>query len=212
MKKIILSAALLFYYCCAVAQAHTVTTEYQKSMQPALEIEVPYAEKTVASSLVEKMEKRGYKGKETKGYITFKGVRLAELGAAEYDLYFKVDRKSRQQKDVSIITLLISSGYEKFVSESDNPELINNAKNILNEQIGASAALDLELQIKEQEDINKKTAKKMDDLMDDSTGLQKKKIKLEQDIVENSKKLELQRTEIEKQKQIFEKLAARRKQ
>ena len=98
------------------------------------------------------------------------------------------------------------------MSESDNPELINNAKNILNEQIGASAALDLELQIKEQEDINKKTAKKMDDLMDDSTGLQKKKIKLEQDIVENSKKLELQRTEIEKQKQIFEKLAARRKQ
>ena len=213
MKKIILSAALLFfYYSCVVAQAHTVTTEYQKSMQPALEIEVPYAEKTVASSLVEKMEKRGYKGKETKGYITFKGVRLVELGAGEYDLYFKVDRKSRQQKDVSIITLLISSGYEKFVSESDNPELINNEKNILNEQIGASAALDLELQIKEQEDINKKTAKKMDDLMDDSTGLQKKKIKLEQDIVENSKKLELQRTEIEKQKQIFEKLAARRKQ
>ena len=67
MKKIILSAALLFfYYSCVVAQAHTVTTEYQKSMQPALEIEVPYAEKTVASSLVEKMEKRGYKGKETK--------------------------------------------------------------------------------------------------------------------------------------------------
>jgi hypothetical protein len=98
------------------------------------------------------------------------------------------------------------------VSESDNPELINNAKSILNGQIEASAAFDLELQIKEQEEINKKANKKLADLMDDSTNLQKKKLKLEQDIVENSKRQEQQRAEIEKQKQIFEKLAARRKQ
>lgn len=212
MKKMIIAASLFFYCTNASAQARTVTTEYQKSMQPAVQVEVPYEEKTVANSLIEKFEKKGYKAKESKGYITFKGVRLSELGSGEYDLYFKVDRKSRQQKDVSTVTLLISSGYEKFVSESDNPDLYNNAKSLLNEHIGASAALDLENQIKEQEEVNKKADRKLADLAEDSTNLQKKKVKLDQDILDNSKKQELQRAEIEKQKQISEKLAARRKQ
>jgi hypothetical protein len=212
MRKIILSAALFFFYCFVSAQAYTVTAEYQKSMQPGLEIEIPYPEKTVSSSLIEKLEKKGYKAKESKGYIIFKGVNLPEIGQGEYDLYFKVDRKSRQQKDASVVTLLISSGQEKFISESDNPEVFGNAKKMLNEHIAVSAAVDLELQIKEQQEVNRKADKKLADLIDDSTSLQKKKIRLEEDIVENSKKRELQRAEIEKQKQIFEKLAARRKQ
>jgi len=212
MKRMFVLICLLLSCTAIFAQAHTTTAEYQKSMQPALEIEVPYAEKTVTRSLIERMENKGYKSKETKGFITFKSVKLPELGADEYDLYFKVDRKSRQQKDVSTVTLLLSSGYDKFISEADNPEVIANAKNILNEHIASSAAMDLELQIKEQQEINKKADSKLSDLISDSTSLQKKKIKLEQEIVENSKKQELQRAEVEKQKQIFDKLAARRKQ
>lgn len=212
MKKIFPAAIMFFFNSYSFSQAHTVTAEYQKSMQPAVQVEVPFEEKTVAGSLIEKFEKKGYKAKESKGYIIFKSVQLPELGSGEYDLYFKVDRKSRQQKDVSTVTLLMSSGYEKFVSESDNPELYNNAKSLLNEHIVASAALDLENQIKEQQEINRKADKKLADLIDDSTSLQKKKLKLEQDIVENSKKQESQRAEVEKQKQIFEKLVARRKQ
>ena len=108
--------------------------------------------------------------------------------------------------------MLISSGYEKFIGESDNPELYENARKFLNQQTSISAAHDLELQIKDQEEVLKKEDKKLTSLVTDSVNLQKKKTKLDLDIEENSKKQELQKAEIEKQKLIFEKLAARRKQ
>ena len=212
MKRVLVLVSLFFCCAGAFAQARTVTTEYQKSMQPAIEVEVPYAEKTVTNSIIERFEKKGYKGKENKGFISFKGVRLPELGSGEYDLYFKVDRKSRQQKDASVLTLLISSGYDKFISESDDPNLIDSAKKMLNGQTDITAAMDLESQIKDQDNANKKAEKKLADLLDDNESMNKKKVKLEKDIEENLKKQEEQRAEIEKQKQIFETLKAKRKQ
>jgi hypothetical protein len=212
MKGFIFLASLFFYSAGTFAQARMVTTQYQKSMQPAIEVEVPYAEKTVNNSLIERFENRGYKSKESKGYLIFKGVKLSDLGPDEYDIYFKVDQKSRKEKETSIITMLISSGYEKFIGESDNPELYENARKFLNQQTSISAAHDLELQIKDQEEVLKKEDKKLASLVTDSVNLQKKKTKLDLDIEENSKKQELQKAEIEKQKLIFEKLAARRKQ
>jgi hypothetical protein len=212
MKRMFVLICLLLSCTVIFAQARTTTAEYQKSMQPALEIEVPYAEKTVSRSLIESMENKGYKSKESKGFITFKSVKLPELGVQEYDLYFKVDRKSRKDKETSILTMLIASGLEKFISESDNPELFENAKKMLSEQTSITAALDLELQIKEQKEILKKEDKKLASLVSDSVSLQKKKVRLEEEIVENAGKRQSQKAAIEKQRQIFEKLAARRKQ
>jgi hypothetical protein len=108
--------------------------------------------------------------------------------------------------------MLIASGLEKFISESDNPELFENAKKMLSEQTSITAALDLELQIKEQKEILKKEDKKLASLVSDSVSLQKKKVRLEEEIVENVGKRQSQKAAIEKQRQIFEKLAARRKQ
>ena len=210
-RKIIILAALLFSGITAFAQAHSVTAEYQKSMEPGLEIEVPYPEKTVYNSIVDRFEKKGYKSKETRGYISFKSVRTEELGSGEYDLYFKVEKRNRD-RDACVVTLLISSGYDKFIAEQDNPALFDKAKKMLNEQTEIAAAHDLELQIAEQDLAVKREDKKMTSLVTDSVNLQKKKTKLDADILDNSKKQELQQAEIDKQKQIYDKLVARRKQ
>lgn len=211
MKKIFLSALVILLSTGAFAQARTITTEYQKNMQPAVETEVPFPEKTVMKSIIDKMEKLGYKGKETKGYTVFKGVRLQELGPDSYDLYFKTDKKAKQ-KDATIVTMLVSSGYEKFLGEADNAELIENAKTFLNKQTATSEAYDLEMQIKDQEEVTKKAEKKLANLVEDGEDLQKKKAKLEKDIEENIKKQADQKAEIEKQQQIFETLKGKRKQ
>ena len=108
--------------------------------------------------------------------------------------------------------MMMSLGYEKIIGESDNPELYDNARKFLNQQTTISDAHDLKLQIKDQEEVLKKEDKKLATLAADSINLQKKKVKLDLDVEENSKKHELQKAEIEKQKLIFEKLAARRKQ
>ncbi len=212
MKKVLLSAAIFFVTATAFAQARTATADYNKAIQPAIEIEIPFEEKTVIKSLVEKMEKRGYKGKESKDYTVFKGVNMSELGTATYDVYFKADKKSRKEKDITILTMLISGGYEKFIGEGDEPGLFNNAKSFLNNHMETAVAYDLELQVKEQEEAVQKATKKYNNSVEDGQDLVKKKEKIEKEIVENTQKQADMKSESEKQLQILETLKAKRKQ
>jgi hypothetical protein len=212
MKKLLLSAAIFFVTATVFAQARTATADYNKTIQPAIEIEVPFEEKTVLKSLVEKMEKKGYKGKESKDYTVFKGVNMSELGSGTYDVYFKTDKKSRKEKDITILTMLISGGYEKFIGEGDEPSLFNNAKSFLNSNMETAVAYDLELQIKEQEEATQKATKKYNNSVEDGQDLVKKKEKIEKEIVENTQKQADTKAESEKQLQILETLKAKRKQ
>ena len=212
MKKSLLLAAITFISIAAVAQARSTTAEYQKINQPAIEIEIPFPEKTVAKSFVDYFEHLGYKGKETKGYYTFKEVRLPKIGSGIYDIYFKTDRKSRREKDNTILTFLVSTGYEKFLSETENDSVINNAKQFLNEQQNNVAAFDLEMQITAQDEITKKEDKRLANLLEDGVNLVKKKEKIESEIQDNIKKKAAQKAELEKQLLIFETLKSKRKQ
>lgn len=212
MKKIFLAATISFFSITGFAQARIATAEYNKTMQPGIEVDVPFEEKTVMKSLVDKLEKKGYRGKENKGYTIFKGVTMSELGPGSYDLYFKTDRKSRKEKDASVLTMLISKGGDTFVGESDDAALYTGAKSFLNSHIVTATAYDLELQIQEQTEITEKANKKYDNLVDDGKDLVKKKEKVEKDIEENLKKQEDQKAEVEKQRQILNTLTGKRRQ
>lgn len=212
MKKSVLLAALILISAASFAQARSVTAEYQKIKQPAIEVEVPFPEKTVVKSFVDYFERLGYKGKETKGYYTFKDVKLPKIRPGLYDIYFKADRKSRREKDNIIFTFLLSNGYEKFLSGAENDTVINNAKQFLNEQQINVASLDLEMQITAQDEIAKKEDKKLANLSADGADLVKKKEKIESDIQENTKKKAAQKAALEKQLLIFETLRGKRKQ
>ena len=212
MKKLFLSLAITVMATASFAQAHLATADYQKTMQPAVENDIPFPEKTVNKAIEDKMQKMGYKGKDNKGYTIYRGVRMAELGPDAYDLYFKTDRKSRKESDNTVVTMMVSSGYDKFIGDSTNGTVIENAKNYLNSLTEMIAAYDLELQIKEQEDATKKADKKLTNLVEDGQNLQKKKARIEKDIEDNIKKQADQKAESEKQRQIFETLKAKRKQ
>ncbi|MBL0356150.1 MAG: hypothetical protein IPP72_04355 [Chitinophagaceae bacterium] len=212
MKKLFLLATILFSAACSFAQARLATADYNKTMQPAVEIEIPFTEKTVMKTIVDNIEKRGYRGKENKGYMVFKGVMMSELGSGTYDLYFKTDRKSRKEKDITILTMMVSSGFEKFIGDTTDSRVIENAKTFLNNQTAAVIAYDLELQVKEQEEITAKSDKKYNNLVEDGQDLLKKKEKLEKEIVENTQKQAEQKAEAEKQRQILETLKGKRKQ
>jgi hypothetical protein len=212
MRKPLLLAAFIFIAIASFGQARSVTAEYQKISQPAMEIEIPFPEKTVVKSFIDYFERLGYKGKETKGYYTFKEVRLPKIGPGIYDIYFKADRKSRREKDNTILTFLLSNGYEKFLSGSENDSVINNAKQFLNEQQNNVAAFDLEMQITAQDEITKKEEKRLANLLEDGVDLVKKKEKIESEIQDNIQKKAAQKAELEKQMLIFETLKNKRKQ
>ncbi len=212
MKKFFLLGIIIAMYATSIAQSRLATADYQKTKQPGIEMDVPFPEKTVSKSIDDYFQKLGYKGKDTKGYLTYKGVRLSQLGTDSYDLYFKTDRKSKKEKDATTVTLMISSGYEKFIGDTTNARLIDSAKSYLNGLTDRVAAFDLDQQIMEQDDAVKKVSKKLTSLTETGQELQKKKNKLENDIANNLKEQASQKTEGEKQLQILQTLRDKRKQ
>lgn len=212
MKKIITSFCLSALSMAAFAQPRLATAEYNKSMQPAVEMDYAFPDKTVLKAMVDKIERKGYRAKEVKGYMVFRGVILDELGPNNYDLYFKAERKSRKEKDASILTMLIASGAEQFIGDSTNARVVANAKSFLERHMADVEAYDLELQIREQEELTVKADKKYNNLLEDHQDLLKKKEKLEKEIEENIARQAEQKAAVEKERQILTNLKAKRKQ
>jgi len=194
------------------AQARLATAEYQKTNQPAVAADIPFPEKMVSKAIEEHLEKLGYRGKDTKGYVTYKGVHLPALGPDSYDLYFKTARKSKKEKDATTVTLMISSGYDKFIGDTTNSQVITNAKNYLDSLTAKVAAYDLEQQISEEDLLAKKSFKKLAGIIDDGQGLQKKKATLDNEIANNLKEEESQKLAANKEQQILQTLMGKRKQ
>jgi hypothetical protein len=211
MKKFLLSLPALCTALLGFAQARYTTTEFQKVMRPAIVADMPFPEKTVSNAIEDKMNKSGYKGKSVKSFTMYSGVHLNELGVGNYDMYYLVDRVSRKDKGNSTVTLMLSKGFDAFVSDSSDASVIESAKNYMNNLRDMVAAYDLEMQITEQEDVIKKADKKYNSLVDDGTDLQKKKRKIEEQIVENTAAQAVQKGEAEKQRQVLETLKAKRK-
>ena len=212
MKNILALAACILTAQLVTAQATTATVEYLKINRQAVVNDIPFPEKTIRDAIDNKMEKMGYKGKESKGYMVYKAVRLQELGSDSYDLYFMADRLSRKNKENSTLTMLVSKGFDNFAADSTDGSLISNAKKYLDSIKIMIAAYDLELQIQAQEDAVAKADKKHTNLVEEGESLEKKRKSIEKDIEDNKKNQADQKTETEKQRQILETLRGKRKQ
>ncbi len=212
MRKPILLFFAMLIYAGSFSQAYTTIAQYQKTQQPAIQIDIPFSTKTVDDAIEDKLSRIGYKGSSSKDYTVYKGTHLPEISKDPYDLYFKTDRKSRDEKDVTVLTLLISSGYQRFIADSNDAQLISNAKQFLNNLIATVTAYDLEQQINDQQLAVKKADKKLGDVVSDGQDLAKKKKKLDQDIADNSQAQTVQQAELARQQQILATLISKRQQ
>lgn len=202
---------MLCVYNYTTAQSTSGQVTYNKISQSAVVNELPFEPNITENAIVGKMKSLGYSPKSSKGFILFKGVKMPELGPDTYDLYFKIDRKSKKEKDRSIVSLLLSKGYDNFTTEASDPALFANAKTFVNSLVEVTAAADLEQQIADQEEMVKKAEKKYNNSVDDGNNLEKKKRQIEQDIQENIKDQATKKGESESQLQILQTLKAKRK-
>jgi hypothetical protein len=196
----------------AQPQATEGTTDFQKTTQPAAIIELPYAENVVEKAIEDYMTRKGSKGSDSKGFKTFRGYKLRDSQDYTSDLYFKIDRKSRKEKDLTVVSLVVGRNGEdvKTRSAPDNSS-IDGAKDLLNDMVASIDAYSLELQIKEQDDAVKKAQKKYDGLVSDQKDYEKKIKNLEDKLDQNKKDQDRQQDEIKKQKDILDALTGKRK-
>nr|WP_294905376.1 hypothetical protein [uncultured Lacibacter sp.] len=211
MKKQIytlLACLLITYFANAQSSGEL---EWQKKKIPATVLEVPYTASVTEDAIRQKFSQMGYSAKESKGVYTYKAVRIPEIMEETFDVLLKVERKSRKEKDESIVYFVVARGGENYVKATDDAVLISKIKQYCLGFIPLAEAQSLEVEIKGQEDKVKATEKKLKDYEDESSSLEKRKKKLEDDIEENKKNIEKQKVEVENQKKALDVLRAKRR-
>lgn len=213
MKKILPLIVLCFFIKYSGAQEITESkVDYQKKEQAALMVELPYPPNVVEDAIKDYLNKRGHKATSAKGYQLFKGTRLDSLSGMDNDVYFKVERKSRKEKDASVVYMFVTKPNEnptqRLTAETSG---LSSARSFLTGLMPSVEAYNLEVDISGQENEIKKAEKKYERLIDDGNDMQKKLKKLQENIEDNKKEVEKQKQEIEKQKGILEAMRGKRK-
>ncbi|HKB43851.1 MAG TPA: hypothetical protein VKC90_05665 [Chitinophagaceae bacterium] len=217
MKNFIFTiSAIALLMATGFAQAYEGSIEYGKQKQQAFIIEYSYSPEAVENAIIQKMERMGYKGKEQKGmfnkdkgFIIFKSAYITDISDKSMDYIIKVEQKSRKEKDASILYLVINKDNENAMKSFDAYD-VNRAKGFLNNLLPDVEAANLELQIKDQEEIVAKAEKKLKNLQSDREDMEKKIKKLQDDIKDNLKDQENTQKDIENQVQALEALKIKR--
>ena len=193
-------------------QAFEATTDFQRTTQPAAVIELPYTQNVVEKAISDYMSRKGLKGSDSKGFTVFRSYKVRESQDYTSDLYFKIERKSRKEKDLTVVSLVVGKTGEDVKARvaPDNSSL-DGAKELLNDMVGPIDAYNLEVQIKDQEDVLKKTQKKFDGMVNDQKDYEKKIKNLQDKLESNKKDQEKQQDELKKQQGILETLKGKRK-
>jgi len=170
------------------AQSYEGKIEYRKTQQPVAVIQLPCPRTAVEDGLTEYMARKGAKGAGMKNFTVFRSVRMNDGDTVLTDLYFTAETKSRQEKDLTLLTLLpVKKNQDILTRSPEDNGLMPWARSFLDSLAPALEAYSLHLRVKEQEALLQKARKKMDGLIDDQTDLEKKIRRLEADLEENKK-------------------------
>jgi len=186
--------------------------EWQGKKVPAIAIDVYQNETVTEEAIKEYFEKMGYNAKSSKGIYAYKGIRLKDIDTkTNYDVLIKVDRKSRLEKDASIVYMSMAKDYDNYIRSSSDEETIDNLRKFVAhfQHLANEKALDNE--IKSQEEKIKSADKKLASLKEEKTSIEAKIKKLEEKKEENIKEIEKQEQEVENQNKALKILMNKKK-
>ncbi len=219
IKTFVILMCFLAVKTTASSQAAYSTITINQKPQPGLILQLPNNTELAEGTILQKLKETGY-SPETKGalfwkknkqdgFYVFNGIQLPELSNQKVDMYFKVDRKSKKQKNESTIYMLVSKGYDNFISPEADSATYAAATTFLNGFLSGTASYSLNLDIIEQDKTIKNAEKKLSNLKDDEKDIMKKIEDLQADLVKKKNDQLLQEAEIATEKIKLEALKAK---
>ena len=195
MKKFFLALTSTMLIICCFGQSTPTSVKYNKATRPALRMTLPYSEEITEGTIVQKLNEIGY-NPETKGalfwkkntldgYYIFKNVELRNTNRQLVDLYFKVEPKSKNEKEQSVIYMLIGQGENRFISSESEPQIFSEAREFLNGFTTHSASYKLNVDIQSRESNVKSAETKYTRLKEEEQTLLKKIQELEEKLRTN---------------------------
>lgn len=186
----------------AFSQSGETKVDYQKGDKVAAIIELPYTARVVEDAIQEWMEKKGGKSDRVKSFDVYRNTRLDKDEPEIVDVYYKVDRKVVKDKENAVVYLLIGRPGENvgLRTEDDHFKIVES-KELLNKMAPYIDAYNLEVQVKLQEEVVKKSEKRLLNLKDDQYDLEKKLKNLQDKISQNKNDQQLQTDDLNRQRE-----------
>jgi chromosome segregation ATPase len=206
MKKIKFLVLALAIYQFSFAQAYDGQIEYNKKAQAAVIAEFKYPEETIEKTLKDRIDRLGLKLKSSKGFLVAYNAVITSINSNAADYAFKIERKSKREKDVMLVSLVMNVGELNTIADN-----AANAKSFLNDLMPAIDALNTDNMINEQYEALTKAQKKYKNLQEDQQSLEKKIRNLQDDLSKNSREQQDQQNEVKRQQEILDAIKAKKK-
>lgn len=125
----ILAAVLSLGPALVSAQTNETSVSYNKKKANGFVTDVSGNKEFVANSLDDYFKKSfNTRSTSSKGYKLYKGVSWPEVSSDKLDVYYKVDHKKGNNQ----VTMLVSKGYDNFISSSSAPSIAGSVKDFMN--------------------------------------------------------------------------------
>lgn len=173
--------ANMMIFTATAQNAKEVSTEINKMQKSGFQQDFKASKDLMKITLTDRFKKAGITGsKKSKGFTKYTGVNFSELSPNKVDIYTKISGK----KDNATVLMLVSTGYDNFISTTTDPTIAANTivflNNLNEDAIKMKKAIELEIQQKElkaaEEKLKKADAEK--------AKLEKKKANLEKKMME----------------------------
>ena len=217
MRKFFFSVIFLPVYFLSNAQAKEGTIEYKRKKQECFFINYNFPPEAVENALMGKLSRMGYKGREEKGMFNkdkgfniYKEATLTDISPGKYDYVINIERKSKKESDETVVHLLIFNNDVNALPLLSKEET-RKAKSFLEDLTPEVEEAHIDILVAAQLGVLTNAEKKMKQLQTDSVELQKKIVKLQEEMLINSKAQEAQVAEIANQKKILEAIQTRKK-
>lgn len=211
MKKLSALCAVLACAMTVAAQSTFTTISYKEKLQPGLVIQLPNKTKVTQGTILQKLKETGYdpetkgaffwKTNTSNGFYVFNNVKLRELNNQNLDMYFKVAPAINGDKEQSTLYLMVSKGYDNFVSSHTDTATFYAAKRFLDGFVAGTDAFKSNLDIETQQTNVVNAEKKLNTLQQKGKDIQEKLVQLQSDLLNNQSDQKNQQMEVDSQKE-----------
>lgn len=191
------------------AQVTDAVVDFSKTKRTVKSMEINESPSVVEQAIRNRMLTQGYKSSDSKGWLVFKGVNNPDFSEEACDLYMKVEKKSRKEKETSVVYFFASKPNEHATPVELSAEMLS--ADGFQSQIAVNSEVEkLERDIKEQEKTTEKSQKKYDDLVKEQSTLERKIKDLQSDLEKNKQKQAEQSQDLDNQKRVLDQLKSKR--
>lgn len=200
MKKFLLAAvATLLFANYISAQAYEGILKVKKVEEPAIIMVYNYPADVVENAFKARLADMRLKGDKSKGFLVYSRSIINEVAPTPLDYSFKFDENGKKGKETTTVYMLMKG--DNSLS-NDPATMARNAKSFLESMMPGVEKSNLIAQIKKQEEVMVKEEKRLKELKDDQSDLEKK-------LKENETKQQSQQKVIESQRSILADLKAK---